>query len=194
MEKGFAEPLRAGYLEITRKLTFDYGLRWDYAGQGHEIHYRTSMFGPTIANPTIGGRLGGIVYEGYGPGRCDCQFTDTYQFALGPRLGIAYQLNSKTVVRAGWGITYSPLANWWYVTGGTSLGVGFNDVTFSTPAYAQPAYVGNRGAWLEANDLNNLNAISEATLSANGLKLEQCRRSNVIDIAYRLGRRCSARV
>ena len=224
--------------KITRKLTFDYGLRWDYAGQGHEIHYRTSMFGPTIANPAIGGRLGGIVYEGYGPGRCDCQFTDTYPFALGPRLGIAYQLNSKTVVRAGWGITYSPLANWWYVTGGTSLGVGFNDVTFSTPAYAQPAlflkdglnynrsslytatldpglrpqpgqlnapgggydrnggrpgrvmqwniavqreltrnlsleaaYVGNRGAWLEANDLNNLNAISEATLSANGLSL-----------------------
>ena len=224
--------------KITRKLTLDYGLRWDYAGQGHEIHYRTSMFGPTIPNPAIGGRLGGIVYEGYGAGRCDCQLTDTYPFAFGPRLGVAYQLNSKTVVRAGWGVTYSPLANWWYVTGGTALGVGFNDITFSTPAFAQSAvllkdglnydrsslytatldpglrpqsgqlnapgggydrnggrpgrmvqwnfavqrelmrnlsleaaYVGNRGVWLEANDLNNLNAVSEGRLGALGLNL-----------------------
>ncbi len=224
--------------KITRKLTLDYGLRWDYAGQGHEIHYRTSMFGPTIPNPALGGRLGGIAYEGYGAGRCNCQFTDTYPLAFGPRLGVAYQLNSKTVVRAGWGVTYSPLANWWYVTGGTSLGVGFNDIVFSTPAYAQSAlllkdglsydrsalytatldpglrpqagqlnapgggydrnggrpgrmaqwnvavqreltrnlsiegaYVGNRGVWLEANDLNNLNAISEGRLNAFGLSL-----------------------
>jgi hypothetical protein len=224
--------------KVTRRLTLDYGLRWDYAGQGHEIHYRNSMFGPTIPNPAAGGRPGGIVYEGYGAGRCDCEFTDTYPWAFGPRLGIAYQLNPRTVVRAGWGVTYSALANWWYVTGGTALGVGFNDVNFSTPAYAQPAlllqnglnydrsllytatldpglrpqpgqlnspsggydrnggrpgrvqqwniaiqreltrnlsleaaYVGNRGVWLEANDLNNINAISEERLRSFGLDL-----------------------
>ena len=31
--------------KITRKLTLDLGLRWDYQDQGHEIHYRNSMFG-----------------------------------------------------------------------------------------------------------------------------------------------------
>ena len=46
--------------KITRKLTLDYGLRWDLEGQGHEIHYRTSMFGPTIPNPTVGNIPGAI--------------------------------------------------------------------------------------------------------------------------------------
>ena len=64
------------------------------------------MFGPTIPNPTAGGLLGGTVYEGYGAGRCDCRFTTTYPYAVGPRLGIAYQFASKMVLRVGWGIAY----------------------------------------------------------------------------------------
>ena len=50
--------------KITRKLTIDYGIRWDLQGQGHELYNRDSMFGPTIPNPSAGGLLGGIVYEG----------------------------------------------------------------------------------------------------------------------------------
>ncbi len=46
--------------KVTRKLTLDYGLRYDLEGQGHEIHYRTSMFGPTIPNPTVNNILGGV--------------------------------------------------------------------------------------------------------------------------------------
>ena len=36
---------------------------------------------------------------------------------FGPRLGATYKLDEKTVVRGGWGITYSAVSNWWYVTG-----------------------------------------------------------------------------
>ena len=36
------------------------------------------------------------------------QYNQNYPFAFGPRLGVAYQLNSKTVFRAGGGIAYAP--------------------------------------------------------------------------------------
>jgi hypothetical protein len=60
--------------KVNRKLTVNFGLRWDLQAEGHEIYNRSSMFGPTIPNPSAGGLLGGTVYEGYGPGRCDCYF------------------------------------------------------------------------------------------------------------------------
>jgi len=41
--------------------------------------------------------------EGDGTGRCNCRLTDAYPYAIGPRVGIAYQIDSKTVFRAGWG-------------------------------------------------------------------------------------------
>jgi hypothetical protein len=37
---------------------------------------------------------------------CNCQFSHNYPFALGPRVGGAYQLDTKTVIRGGGGIQY----------------------------------------------------------------------------------------
>ena len=39
------------------------------------------------------------MYEGFGQGRCNCEFTKTYPYAFGPRLGATYKLDDKTVVR-----------------------------------------------------------------------------------------------
>ncbi len=118
--------------KITRRLTFDYGLRWDYSPMGHEIHYRSSQLGVNTPNPAAGGLRGGYVYEGYGDKRCNCEFVHTYPYAVGPRLGLAYQINSRTVLRAGWGISYSAGPNWAYVTGGSpALGVGYNSITWT---------------------------------------------------------------
>ncbi len=125
--------------KITRRLTVDYGLRWDLQGTGHEIYYRNSMFGPTVPNPSAAGRPGALLFEGYGPGRCNCSFTDTYPYAIGPRLSAAYQLDAKTVLRAGWGISYGPGPNWWYVTNQTLLGVGFDVFALPSPAFDQAA-------------------------------------------------------
>lgn len=227
--------------KASRKLTLDIGIRWDLSGQGHELWYRNSMFGPTIPNPTAGNRLGALVYEGYGAGRCNCQFTDVYPYAVSPRIGAAYQINPKTVFRAAWGLSFGPGANWWYLTNGTVNGVGFD--TYNTPPSAnnQPvlylknglegmykraalytptlnpglgitagnvassigsyydrnggrpqrinqwnialqreimrnltleaAYVGNRGAWLEANNLGSLNVMSTEYLKSRGLDI-----------------------
>ncbi len=117
--------------KITRKLTLDYGLRYDLEGQGHEIHYRTSMFGPSIPNPTVGNIPGGLVYEGFGKGRCNCNFVNTYPYNVGPRLGVAYSLDSKTVIRGGFGVNYGAPPTFSYITNSALLGVGFNQLNFT---------------------------------------------------------------
>jgi hypothetical protein len=123
---------------ITRKLTLDYGLRWDLQGQGHEIWNRDSMFGPSIPNPSAGGRLGGFVYEGNGAGRCNCYFAKPYPYAIGPRFGFAYQLTPKTVIRGGWGVVYAALATFNNFTTSASVGVGYNQLLFPSPSYGAP--------------------------------------------------------
>ena len=41
--------------KLSRKLTVQLGLRWDLSGAGHELHYRNSMFAPTVPNPNAAG-------------------------------------------------------------------------------------------------------------------------------------------
>ncbi len=119
--------------KITRKLTLDYGLRWDYTPMGHELYYREAEIGLNTPNPAAGGLPGGYIFEGYGPGRCNCEFSKTYPYAFGPRLAIAYQIDPKTVFRAGWGVTYSGGDSWGYMNGGTPVaGLGINSVSNST--------------------------------------------------------------
>jgi Carboxypeptidase regulatory-like domain len=119
--------------KITNKLTLDYGLRWDLQTPNKELWDRTSGFDPVIANPNANGRLGGVVYDGYGAGRCNCSLIATYPYAIAPRLGIAYQLSQKTVLRGGWGLSYGQLSAFNYIGGGNSQGMGFNTINFNSP-------------------------------------------------------------
>jgi len=125
--------------KVTSKLTLDYGLRWDLQGWGHEIHYRWTEFGPNIPNPVVNNIPGGIAYQGYGAGRCNCLFTNTYPYSIAPRLGVAYQLDSKTVFRGGAGVTYAPIATFGYITNAALLGVGYNLLNFPSPSFGVPA-------------------------------------------------------
>jgi hypothetical protein len=113
--------------KATRKLTLDYGLRWDLQKPLTEIHDREASFSPTTANPNANGLLGAVIYAGSGAKRCNCQFASTYPYAIAPRLGAAYQLNAKTVIRAGWGFTYGSLAP--TASQPSTSGLGFNTIT-----------------------------------------------------------------
>ena len=124
--------------KITRKLTLDYGIRWDYQQAPEEVFYRASMFGPSVPNPTAGGLLGGTIYEGWGAGKCDCQFTTTYPYAVGPRLGLAYQFAPKMVMRIGWALEYGNTPDG---AGTGGVGVGWNSLSFSTTSFGTPAVI-----------------------------------------------------
>ncbi len=88
--------------KVTRKLTVDYGLRWDYATAAQEEYGRSADLGTNVPNPAAGGRLGAPIFQA----TCGCTFVHNYPYALGPRLGIAYQITPKTVFRGGWGFAY----------------------------------------------------------------------------------------
>jgi hypothetical protein len=53
------------------------------------------------------GHPGASIYEA----TCNCQFVQNYKYGIGPRIGVAYQINAKTVLRAGWGLVYAPPAD-----------------------------------------------------------------------------------
>ena len=99
-------------IKVTPRLTVNIGLRYDipYPRVEHLDKYRG--FDRLVANPAAGGRLGALVGPpgtSYGPtspyrGLIKPDYTD-----WSPRIGFAFTLNSKTVVRGGYGFYYAPL-------------------------------------------------------------------------------------
>ena len=119
--------------KITRKLTLDYGLRWDWQQAPHEIHGTFSMFAPQHPE-SFGRRIARrYYYAGNGTGRCGCDFTPPYMYAIGPRLGAAYQIDAKTVIRAGWGFTYGATAADNFIGNNSIIGLGSNSYSMSSP-------------------------------------------------------------
>jgi len=115
--------------KLNRKLTLDYGLRWDYGTYQREQFGRYGDFSATTPNPSASGRSGAIIYEA----NCNCSFANNYPFAIGPRLGAAYQLNDKTVIRGGAGIVYGSLDS------SAATGYASNAANATTPAFGQIA-------------------------------------------------------
>ena len=85
--------------KLNRKLTLELGLRYDYSTAGRESYGRYNNFDPKVANTQVGGHPGGVTY-GATCG-CDNNFFNSYKLGFGPRLGFAYQLTPKTVLRGG---------------------------------------------------------------------------------------------
>ncbi|MBZ5673372.1 MAG: TonB-dependent receptor [Acidobacteriia bacterium] len=121
--------------KVTRKLTVDYGLRYDFQTFLREQHGRIPYFSVSTPNPTAGGKLGGVAFDGYGPGHCNCDIAHNYPFAFGPRIGVAYQFMSKTVLRVGVGVSYFKTAQ----NGFNSYSTGSQNI-YNAPSYGDPAY------------------------------------------------------
>jgi hypothetical protein len=96
--------------KMTSKLTLDLGLRWDYLPPFHEVKDRWTFLNPTAINP-LTNTPGILQFAGDSGGSgvsCQCKTpVHTYWKNWGPRVGAAYTINSKTVVRAGFGIAFT---------------------------------------------------------------------------------------
>ena len=124
--------------KITRKLTFDYGLRWDYAILWKEQYGRMQSAAFDQPNPLIGGRIGTVEYEA----TCKCHFANAYPYAIGPHLGVAYQITPKTVFRAGGAISYASVSDEaglnssggdFYVLSPAAYGASAGDMKYGDP-------------------------------------------------------------
>ncbi len=113
--------------KLTRKLTLDYGVRYDLFGVESEQYNRLGQFSETAANANAGGHPGATVFAN----TCNCSFYQSpYPYAFAPRLGVAYQIDPKTVFRGGWGLTYQLVAN---LAGGLVSSVGSYPLTGINP-------------------------------------------------------------
>ena len=92
----------------TPALTFSYGLRWERFPGIYEEHDRATSLGLTTPNPGAGGLPGALTFAGTGPGRTGRRTFSRPWSGVAPRLGVAYEVLPKTVIRMSTGVFYAP--------------------------------------------------------------------------------------
>ncbi|MGH9840165.1 MAG: carboxypeptidase regulatory-like domain-containing protein [Blastocatellia bacterium] len=105
--------------KVNQKLTLNLGLRWEMNGGFNEVAGRASAIDLTKPNPGAGNRPGALIFADE-LGRKG--FHDWYLKMISPRLGFAYAMTQKLVIRGGYGINANP-----FIANFSSLGnFGYN--------------------------------------------------------------------
>jgi hypothetical protein len=95
---------------VTSKLTLNLGIRFEYESGVQEEHNRIiTGFNTSVSNPLSQPGfpiVGGVEYAGVGGN--STQTGNAQAVKPGPRIGLAYALDNKTVIRAGYGIYWVP--------------------------------------------------------------------------------------
>jgi hypothetical protein len=98
----------AGYIQddwrVTPRLTLNYGIRWDIDQPRWVEDNRQNSFNPTAINP-VSGTPGIVTFSGLNGVSKYAHNWDLHNF--GPRLGFAYKVSDKWVVRGGGAILYA---------------------------------------------------------------------------------------
>ncbi len=87
---------------FNKKLTLTMGLRYEFTRPPVAGGNQYTDFSPTTPNPAVNNYPGALIFAGTGTGRTgQSSLIPGWYGAWGPRLGLAYALNSKTTIRAG---------------------------------------------------------------------------------------------
>jgi len=95
--------------KLRARLALNLGLRWEIPTPPGEVRSRMSGLNPNQPDPGADGFPGAFEVLGNCSG-CSGQnnFATTYYRQFAPRAGFAYQPRNKLVIRAGYGINFSP--------------------------------------------------------------------------------------
>ena len=145
--------------KVTPRLTLNLGFRYDYEAPPVERYDRqnrgfaigqanplaAAVRGASAADcPACANLTGGLLFTGVGGQPRGAFEPDRNNFQ--PRVGVAYQLNDKTVLRGGYGLFYFPSAEYGGATGfsvitsytGTLTGGGANQFIPRPDAFSNP--------------------------------------------------------
>jgi len=115
----------AAYLQddwkATRRITINLGLRWEYQSPWTDRYNQLAWFDPEYPDPLTKAK-GLLRFAGRDGNPREQTDADKNNFA--PRLGIAWQVQKNTVLRAGWGLFFSP-GSGGIGAGASDLGSGF---------------------------------------------------------------------
>ena len=146
---------------LTNKLTVNLGLRYEYEpGQSEATNRYNVGFDPNVSYdfPAASGVVaakGAIAFAGInGYSKHSGSLSNT---KFSPRLGVSYELQKGTVIRAGFGVFYAavPLA---------AASTGFSQLTSYAPGSATSAVTAGSEAWLS-------NPFSSTLLAPTGTSL-----------------------
>ena len=144
--------------KVTPKLTLDLGLRYDYFPSITEVHNAQGYFDPKLANP-VTGINGALQFTGHEAGTCNCSTpVNNYFKNFGPRIGLAYQLGTKTVIRSSYGVMF---------THGNAVG-GLN-TSLGTLGYSAAPSFSSNGSLLSTIPLHGSNGAIPAYTPARGV-------------------------
>ena len=118
--------------KVTRRLTLNLGLRWDFERPRTERFNKLSYWDPSLPSPlqglvpadactACGDLLGQMVFTGTSASKFGRRQGPTQWKDFGPRVGFAYDAGHNLVLRGGFGLVFGPSA---LQAGGSSGGTG----------------------------------------------------------------------
>lgn len=131
---------------VTPKLTISPGLHYEIDPPPYEAHDHFSYFDPNLPNPGAGNRPGAVAFAGSGAGRSGRRVPeDTWYGGIAPRIGVAYALTAKTVIRSGYGMFYDNANMPGWASGISQDGYNANASFSSSQGGTQAAFILSNG-------------------------------------------------
>ncbi len=149
---------------VSNKLTLNLGLRYELQGPWSERFDRLTYFDPSVANSSVTGCSGVagspcpgdlfLVKTGPNKSRNSLPLP---KLNFAPRVGFAYSLDSKTVIRGGYGIFFIP----------NFVSFGVNPYIDPVASATSPFFASNNQGLFPASTLNASNCTLTAPGAAN---------------------------